>query len=305
MQQQKKINIFFRPAGVISFLAVILIIIGAVIWTINYSEGKKAMAAADKIQQGIIRLNVLAVNRQMVNDRVPASYSLALRDCRKNCFYELGVLTAEGQEIVLEKVFLGSVSVKSLRPTPGIFKIALLPDGEADGNSGVSNLIEISVAGGRSSFIASFDLADSWQVTDFKSFQNKLPEAYWSRLDAGDKARVEIVSTTVSGLPRSVGIYWRKGGYFSQLSVQFSQIAAVSRKDSRSEVRNFDSRLAALCFDLADNETASYLVTIEPRGTAAEYVRDISVRVFKEHNCRGDNLPEGVAAAELVKKDQQ
>jgi len=299
MHQQKKINIFFRPAGIVIFLLIIFIIVGAAAWIINYSEGKKAAAAADKIQQGIIRLHVLAVNRQMVNNRVPQSYYLTLSDCRGNCFYEIGAVTAEGEQMIIEKVFLGDIYIRSLRPEPGIFRLSLL-SGEAYQTSSEARLLEIGSTLIQKSFIASFGINDYWQPVDFKSFAQKLPEAFLSGLSTGNIANIEVASKTDSGLPKSIGIYWRKEGGFPQLSVKLKQLGSPEEKVLRSEIRDFDSQLATICFDLPSGATSDYLVTLEPLGRAEERAKNISLRVFSEYNCEGDNLPTGIEKIEVT-----
>jgi hypothetical protein len=289
---------------VVIFLAIIFIIGGAIVWASDYSGQKQAAAAAARIQQGINRLKSLADAGQMINNRVPGAYLFTLRDCSENCFYELGAVTAEGQAIALEKVFLGDVYIQSLRPASGVFSITL-PAGESGLSSTAASLLVIGSPLSRRGFIASFDAAGQWQPADFKSFRQKLPEAYLPRLLAGNLAKIEIASTTSSGAPRSVGIYWQKDGSFSQLSVKLSQVGSKDQSALRSEVRSFDSQLATLCFDLPDSSPAvAYLATLEPQGTAGEGAGNISLRVFKEYDCQGDNLPEGVNKVEILEKEK-
>lgn len=303
--QQKKSNLFFRPAGIVIVLAVVFIIGGAIVWMIDYSGQKQAAATVDRIQQGIDRLKSLASNGQMINNRVPGFYTLTLKDCSKNCFYELGAVTAEGQEIALEKVFLGNTYIRSLRPAAGMFRL-VLPAGEAGLASSSASLIEIGNPLSRRSFIISLDTAGQWQPADFKSFQQKLPEVYLPRLLSGSIANIEIATTTNFGVPKSVGIYWQKDGSFSQLSVKLSQVGLKAQKTLRSEIRSFDSRLATLCLDLpGSGPAAAYLVTLEPQGTAKEGAKNVSLRVFEEYNCQGDNLPEGVSKVEISESKKQ
>lgn len=296
----EKISFFFRPAGIIIFLLIIFIIGTAVAAAFDYNGRQQAAAAADQVQRGINRLKDLATERQLVNDRVPRAYIFRLRDCRQDCFYELGVLTAEGQTIALEKVFLGSVAIQSLSPQAGVLEL-ILAAGESSPAAIGPYLAEIGTAFSRRRFLAAFTFGGQWQRADFTSFGQTLPEAYLPQLTAGGTADIEIVSTTEAGSPRSLGLYWQKNGSFSQLSVKLIQVGGSEEKVLRSEIRNFDSSLATLCFDLPDGQPQSYRVVLEPQGTAGETAENISLRVFKEADCRGDNLPQAIGQVEISK----
>jgi len=288
---------FFWPAlVVIVLLAIFFGAIASVIF-FSYLGQRQATAAADQIQQGINRLQDMASWQQRVNDRVPRAYVFDLDDCRQDCFYRLSVLTAEGEEIVLEKVFLGNVSVYSLRPKAGSLKISLSADGDSSADS--PNLVRLNTPFGRRDFLASFNISGKWQRTNFDAFDGQLPEAYLPRLEAGSSATIKINSSTDSGRPQSIGIYWQKEGSFSQLSVKLFQEDLAEERILHSEVRNFDSYLATLCLDLPSDGQSPYRVLLESQGAAGESAKDISLRVFKEYDCRGDNLSQAIGQVEI------
>lgn len=298
-QENKKVNSHYVMAVLITVAAVIFIY--GIVWLIGYVGKTQAAAAADKVQQGISRLQSFASAGQMINNRVPASYSMILKDCSRDCAYEISATTAEGREVIIEKGYLGNVYLRNLRPETGALRLTRRAE-ETSSTAGDYSLLEIgSLLSGRA-YLATFDVSNARQPADFTFFDNKLPEAYLPSLSAGRIAEIEIASATASGIPKSVGIYWKKNGSSIRLSVNLDKTVIAEKKAVRSEVRSFDSQLASLCFDLTGDAGATYLATLTAQGTAGEAARDISLLVFKEFDCRGDNLPEGISRVNLIDK---